>query len=81
VEKAAEPLNRHSAAVESAKDFGNDWPRANDGTGIRNFTRTSNPILIADCDAVCKKWKRRQFLHGVSAHQTRVPFVSAIYQP
>ena len=26
---------------------------------IRNFTRASNPILIDDCDAVCKKWKRR----------------------
>ena len=33
---------------------------------IRNFTRASNPILIDDCDAVCKKWKRRFFLHGGS---------------
>ena len=66
MEKAAEPLNRHSAAVESAKDFGNDWPRANVAAGIRNFTRASNPILVNDRDSVCKKWKRRPNFGGAN---------------
>jgi hypothetical protein len=52
--------------VESAKDFGNDWPRANVAAGIRNFTRASNPILIDDCDAVCKKWKIRPILRFIN---------------
>ena len=53
-----------SAAVESAKDFGNDWPRANVAGRIRNFTRASNPILVNDRDSVCKKWKRRPNFDG-----------------
>ena len=61
--RTAESTFRGSGVSNDSATIG---PEQSLAQRIRNFTRASNPILIDDSDAVCKKWKRRPNFGGAN---------------